>query len=221
MMSFVAIVRSLLRWTRLYPLLNTYRDKIHYRNWIRAGKPVPPPHLAKQLTVKEFAKRFKPRVFVETGTCRGDMVYAVRDIFDVIYSIELDVELCRNAQKRFAKQRNVMIFQGDSGETLGEILASIKRPCLFWLDGHYSAGFTAKGSLETPIENELRHISGHSLKRSHIVLVDDARCFTGEGDYPSMQSLRDWATNEGFDRFEVRDDIVRIYNTQTIVSDRI
>jgi hypothetical protein len=151
----------------------------------------------------------------------GDMVYAVRDNFDAIYSIELDAELCRNAQKRFAKQRNIMIFQGDSGAILGEILASIKLPCLFWLDGHYSAGITARGSSETPIKKELRHISGHSHKRSHIILVDDARCFTGEGDYPSIRSLRDWAANEGFDRFEVRDDIVRIYNTQTIVPGRI
>ncbi len=191
-----------------------------YRNWIKAGKPVPPPHLVKQDAVKEFARKFKTRVFVESGTYMGDMIYAVRDIFDAIYSIELDEELYQTARKRFTKQRNVVILQGDSGEVLGEILATIKQPCLFWLDGHYSGGITAKGSLETPIQKELLSISRHSLRRSHVILIDDARCFTGEGDYPSIQFLQDWAIDKGFDDFEIQDDIVRIYNSAAVASEK-
>jgi hypothetical protein len=215
------MVWHLLRGTRLFPLLVACRNEISYRIWIAAGKPLPPPHLVKQLAVKELAKRYKARVFVESGTYFGDMVYAVREVFDEIYSIELDEVLCRNAQIRFAGLRNVRIVRGDSGDVLGEILSNVRQPCLFWLDGHYSGGITAVGARHTPIEKELMHISRHSFKRNHVILIDDARCFTGEGDYPSIQLLRDWAVKEGFDNFEVRDDMVRIHGAAAVEYCRI
>ena len=55
------------------------------RQWLRKGKPVPAPHPVKQRIVKEYAARYGSRTFVETGTYKGDMVYAVRRAFDWIY----------------------------------------------------------------------------------------------------------------------------------------
>ena len=48
-----------------------------------------------------------------------------------------------------------MIVQGDSGKVLSEILLEINEPAIFWLDGHYTAGITARGVKECPIFEEL------------------------------------------------------------------
>lgn len=178
--------------------------------WEREGRPVPPPHAHKQRVVCEYASRHGLRAFVETGTYLGDMVEAVRSKFGEVYSIELDPALHRRAAERFAAKRNVRIVLGDSGKILPEVLASVSAPALFWLDGHYSADITAKGDKDTPIASELASIARHPVK-GHVILIDDARCFNGSNDYPTIDELKSMASaywpGAGF---EVRDDIVRI-----------
>ena len=106
---------------------------------------------------------------------------------------------------------NVDIIQGDSGKVFPAILPQIEEPCLFWLDGHYSAGITAKGQLETPIIEELQAIFNHPEKTNHVILIDDARCFTGENDYPELSELKELvAKNLPNHIWEVKDDIIRI-----------
>jgi hypothetical protein len=82
---------------------------------------------------------------------------------------------------------------------------------LFWLDGHYSGGITAKGPLDTPIVKELDSILNHSVT-GHVILIDDARCFVGENDYPTIDELREILhTERPRWVFEVKDDIIRIH----------
>lgn len=207
----VTNIAALLRRAPLFNAATGLRQKYDYQRWLANGRPVPPPHLVKQMTIGEFAAtRPDLRVFVETGTYFGDMVYAVRNVFSSIYSIELSAELHVLARTRFSGMPRVRLLHGDSGELLGQALREIEEPCLFWLDGHYSAGVTARGATETPIERELAHIANHAQRNRHVVLIDDARCFTGMGDYPTIDHLRAWAVCKGFDQFVVRDDIVRI-----------
>ena len=97
------------------------------------------------------------------------------------------------------------------GDDLKDVLAQENESCLFWLDAQFSAGVTTKGDKETPAENELAHILKHPLAHEHVILIDDARCFTGKGDYPSVQKLKDLTLSVGFNVFEVEDDIIRIY----------
>lgn len=204
-------LRDILRQTPLYGPLRSSRLKRLHEEWIRKGRPDPPSHIFKQGVVKEYAVRHGLRVLVETGTYLGDMIYATRDAFDEMFSIELNPKFYEIARRRFGGDRRVTIVQGDSGEVLGEVLARITRPCLFWLDGHYTSGkFAIKGDRETPIEKEFHHIAGHPLKSSHVILIDDARDYTGAGDYPSLETLREWAEREGFGVFEVEGDIIRI-----------
>lgn len=139
------------------------------------------------------------------------MVYAVRDLFRKIYSIELDAELCEKAKSRFAKYKHITILEGDSSKVLPVILNQIKEPCLFWLDGHYSGNGTAKSVKETPISEEMDYISDHSTKK-HVILIDDAREFKGQNDYPALEQLRELVlAQDSGNVFEVRDDIIRIY----------
>src|SRR5438876_12021434 len=156
--------------------------------WRLRGSPLPPPHAVKERAVREYAARFRLRVLVETGTWLGDMVARTRHAFDRVYTIELDDALWRRARSRFAGDRRVTLLHGDSAQVLPGVLASLQEPALFWLDGHYSGGPTARGSLSTPISAELRHILAHPVRR-HVILIDDARCFTGEDDYPALAEL--------------------------------
>jgi hypothetical protein len=78
------------------------------------------------------------------------------------------------------------------------------------LDGHYSAGITARGDLDTPIMAELSAICDHPID-GHVILIDDARCFTGEDDYPTVDEVRDFVASRKPDHgFELALDIMRI-----------
>jgi hypothetical protein len=180
------------------------------QDWAAAGHPVPPPGLYKGLMLRNYGKQYNLRIFVETGTYRGNMVSALRYDFDQLYTIELDQKLYDAAKKRFTDVLHVQLFQGDSGVELEKVLKLFKDPALFWLDAHYSAGETARGSVDTPILKELELVLAHSDR--HVILIDDARCFGVERDYPTIQELSDYVqskTNKF--HFEVVHDLIRIF----------
>src|SRR5438067_4155761 len=104
------------------------------RAWAQAGRPAPPPHEYRQQPVREYATRFGTRVFVETGTYLGDMIEAMRKEFRQLYSIELGVDLWKQATQRFAQFGHIRLYQGDSSVVLSDVIKAIQEPCLFWLD---------------------------------------------------------------------------------------
>jgi hypothetical protein len=192
-------------------ILEGFRIGKTYRQWINSGEPATVPQFSKQLAIKTFAQKYGIRVFIETGTYLGDMVAAVCHDFDKIYSIELSEDLFKQAQKRFARYKHITVVQGDSPRVMPEILKRIDVPCLFWLDGHYSAGIKVKGEIVMPIFKELNHIFGHPVK-NHIILIDDASLFVGKNDYPSIESMQKLINSRlPHHFFDVRDDIIRIY----------
>jgi hypothetical protein len=193
------------------PVYPFFRDARILLRWILAGRPVPPPHLVKERAIRAYARKYRLTTFVETGTYRGDMVEAVKRDFTQVYSIELGADLHRIAQERFKSDPSVSILQGDSGEVLRGLLPRIDKPALFWLDGHYSEGDTARSTLITPIRRELDQILAHPLAARHVVLIDDARLFTGEDDYPTLDSLNAMLVRAGFPNWRVQDDIIRIH----------
>lgn len=186
--------------------------------WENSARPVPAPHIVKQRIILAYHSAFGTETMVETGTYQGDMVYAMKDSFKNIYSIELSEQLYDRAKLRFRDFRHVQILHGDSGEVLPQILSSINTRCLFWLDGHYSAGFTAKASIETPIMKELATILAHRVK-GHVILIDDARCFDGTHDYPTLAELRKLVeVSMPGCSFWVSNDVIRIHPDRTIES---
>ncbi len=175
--------------------------------WKRNGRPVPPPHRVKQLIIEYYQKKYNINILVETGTCFGDMVYAQLNNFKKIYSIELGDELWANAVKRFRNDKHVKIIHGDSGFIMKKLILDINERAIFWLDGHYSAGVTAKGNKESPILEELASI--FTSKLNHILLIDDARCFNGEGDYPTIEELTNYIKiNRKESKIEIKDDCI-------------
>ena len=167
-------------------------------------------HIIKQNNIHKYRKEYNFDILVETGTYFGDMVEAQRTFFKKVYSIELGEELYAKAVERFKGCPNVKIIQGDSGVMLKTVLDDIDAPALFWLDGHYSSGITAKADKTTPILKELETILNSKIY--HGILVDDARLFTGKDDYPSLDEICAFVKSKDPSRIvAVSDDIIRIF----------
>jgi hypothetical protein len=176
-------------------IFHAFRDKIKYRKailrynqWIKKNKPCPPPSIYKQGMILDYAKKYNINILVETGTYRGDMLQATKGYFDKLYSIELSKKLYNAAKNRFSYDSKIKLIQGDSGAKIREVLKLLKAPAIFWLDGHYSSGDTEIGVKRTPILDELDHIFNYN-QYDHIILIDDARVFGSEKDYPTVDQL--------------------------------
>jgi hypothetical protein len=170
----------------------------------------PTPHAVKRRVIRRLAAGYGAKYFVETGTYMGDMTAAMLPWFERLYSIEMSVPFYEKAAARFARYGKVRVLQGDSAVEIGRVIPMCDQRTLFWLDAHWSGGSTARGDVDTPIVSELAEIFRGSLV-DPVVLVDDARCFTGAGGYPTIEELRalvaQWRTD-----YEValERDIIRI-----------
>jgi hypothetical protein len=92
-----------------------------------------------------------------------------------------------------------------------ELLSGIKEPCLFWLDAHYSGGVTGQADSETPIVKEIKSILAHP-RSDHVILIDDAREFTGNSNYPTLEELRQILKNSRREwQMTVDADVIRIH----------
>jgi hypothetical protein len=167
----------------------------------------PFPHLLKQRIVRRYAAASGARIFIETGTYYGFMLQACLGYFDRLVSIEIEPHFYRRARRIFKRHSNVTLLHGDSAELLPELLATIRCPCLFWLDAHYSGGLTGKADTETPISRELETILGHRCQ--HTVLIDDANCFDGTHHYPENAWIEKMARNSGYS-ISSSDNIIRL-----------
>jgi hypothetical protein len=149
-------------------------------------------------------------VVIETGTYLGDFIAYIRDCAKEVYSVEISTSLYQDAKRRFHNERKVHLVQGDSQIILPTIVEGQSRRCFFWLDAHYSSGITA-GLEEPPILKELEAILNSSYRRrlNHLIVIDDAREFTGANNYPTIEQIRNlvdrtsptWVV-------EVRDDMI-------------
>jgi len=197
-------MKKLLDW------LSRDRQRDPLAEWERRGRPVPPPHLVKQRVLRGYAERYRLKIFVETGTYRGDMVEAMKHLFHRIYSIELSDTLFAAAQRRFRRDSHIELLHGDSSQELGRIMERVDQPVLFWLDGHYSAGDTARGEKDTPICDELAEIF-RAPDLGHVIVIDDARCFGSDPAYPTLPALREYVwSRRPHARIVVEDDSIRI-----------
>ena len=171
---------------------------------------VSPTYEYKRAEILRYAKEHDLKVFIETGTYKGETPAMLMNDFDELYTIELSEELYKMATERFARTK-IKTHHGDSTKVLPEIIINIDKPILFWLDGHYSnAPFCAKGTLETPIIEELLTIF-NAKDFPHVILIDDARCFGTEKDYPSIKELKKFiCSHRPKADIAVYEDIIRI-----------
>jgi hypothetical protein len=208
-MNLFSLASDRFRRTSLYRMLRMSRHQAEFRRWDRDGRKTSPPHLIKQRLIRRYAAQHRCATLVETGTFRGDMILAMLNDFRTLYSIELHPGLYSRAQKMFQNQPRVRLLQGDSGQRIRDVLKELNEPAVFWLDGHFSAGNTAKADLNTPVMAELDQVLKHRIP-NHVVLIDDARLFTGQNDYPTLDFVRAQLARAGNFSVTVEDDVIAI-----------
>lgn len=125
-------------------------------------------------------------VFVETGTALGAMLRKLADDFERLVSIELSLAYHESAIANLEEFANIELHLGDSERLLPGIIDELTEPALVFLDGHYSGPGTGRGKADTPVRAELDVVCSHDL--AHVVVVDDARLFGVDPEYPS----KDW-----------------------------
>ena len=196
------MIGILIKIFKNFPMYFTIRTKLvkkydikQLKDWEINGCVGSPPHIIKEKVLIEHAQKYNLKILVETGTFYGDMVDALKNNFEKIYTIELDKFLFKTAKKRFEKENHIEVIQGDSGKKIKEVIKKINEPTLFWLDGHASGGETAKGEKDTPIYEELKVIF-ESKDFGHVIIIDDARCFGNDPDYPTLQELKEFIFSE-------------------------
>lgn len=194
--------------------INFLRNCKSIRNYYNEGLSGQCPKELKRHIIKSYIKKYNVSFFIETGTHRGDTLdYVERYCSNVenLLSIELSNHYYEIAKERFKKSKKIKIHHGDSGDLLKDIIPTAHSGnILFWLDGHYSGGHTAKGVVETPIQNELSEILNSDNSNRFVILVDDVRCFNGTADYPELHELLRDITSNGRFNAEVSNDILRI-----------
>jgi hypothetical protein len=201
-------------WRRLsmHPLLRPLTEWRVYLKWDRAGRPIPAPPIVKQRILKDTLRDHRLDTLVETGTFTGETVAALAPRVRRLVSIELDPRLHAGARERLAGLPHVELLQGDSAVVLPRVLAGLQEPALFWLDGHYTGPQSARTDVDSPIVAEIAALLDHQVE-GHVVLIDDAREFTGTGGYPTFDGLRAMIrSRRPDDVVEVADDIIRWTN---------
>lgn len=165
--------------------------RLEYLDWLVHGKHCPPPKVVKYGIIKSLLVKQKTNVIVETGTYLGDFIAYVLDSVTEIYSIEVSHDLYTRAKDRFLGVEKVHLMQGDSVEVMPSILDMIRASCLFWLDAHWSGGITTGNETKSPIIGELNVVLNHSLRNGldHLIVVDDAREFTGKRGFPTIPEV--------------------------------
>jgi len=125
---------------------------------------------------KEYRDRYGLRYFIETGIGQSDTrAYNLAPLFRMAWALEVDPETCAIARERSDGISNLVICEGSSPESLQKILP-LDGPCLYWLDAHWVGG-GERPAIECPLLAELAVIGRHY--RGDVVLIDDARQFTG------------------------------------------
>lgn len=183
-------------WRKLLSLLPSKLERNFYSSfykkehqlWENNGKQLPVSNYSKHLALISLQKKYNLKTLIETGTYLGDTLYSVSPYFETLYSIELSEFYYKKAKARFNNYTKIHLLNGDSGKVLKELVPKLKNSTLFWLDGHYSGGLTAKGDLECPVYEELIAIFSSTFK--HVIVIDDARLFDGTNDYPHIDKLK-------------------------------
>jgi hypothetical protein len=204
-------------WRKVLSFLPAHLEMKYYQEyfkkehvqWKSKGETLPVSNFSKHAALREYQKKYHLKTLVETGTYLGDTLYSLSNDFDNLYSIELAEYYFKRATKRFKNMPQVHLLHGDSGTVLKSLVPTLDAPALFWLDGHYSGGLTAKGEKECPVYEELYAIFKSPLE--HIIFIDDARLFIGNNDYPTLQEMEEFVKKEKPSyHFFVENDCIRL-----------
>lgn len=185
--------------------------------WFKTGMKVTGlgvPHNVTTYLIRNLAEHNDLHTFVETGSGSGLMVSNLLHDFDRIFSCELYPPHFVYCHRLFSAEYHVTILFGSSEKRLEDIVTRLGGPALFFLDAHYSGPGSAQGTTDTPILSELDTVLGSEY--SNLIVVDDARLFGTEKDYPTLAALEKIAFDQGYDRCDLVADTIVIYQSEVM-----
>ena len=164
--------------------------------------------------IRSLAEAVGADTFVETGTFLGKTARWASGAFERVITVEGSEKLYAEAVEEHADLENVRFLHGASEDVLGDVVAELEEPAIFWLDAHWCGGTTYGAEHECPVLDEIRIVNGSPLE--HVVLIDDARFFTSPPpppndpeQWPSFQAVVDALGQASFDRYTViQDDVI-------------
>jgi hypothetical protein len=126
-------------------------------------------------TILSLTNKNNYNYFVETGTYLGETILRFINDFDKLYTIELSEYFYNEFNKNY-KGEKIKSILGDSSEMLKSVIDELRGDTIFFLDGHYSSGNTARGTKDCPLLEELSVINSY-FKYESIIIIDDLRLF--------------------------------------------
>ena len=107
-------------------LINKTKEQLMWIFWTKLKPPGGPQSTKeKQDIIINIGQKHKIETFIETGTYIGETVKRVIPFFKQIYTIELNKKLYIYNKKKFKKNKNVKVINGDSGKILKEIFGPV------------------------------------------------------------------------------------------------
>ena len=125
--------------------------------------------------VKLIKDHYAIKLFIETGTFKGQTSSWASGIFHDVITVENSKVLFDRAIRNLAVHKNLLCLYGNSAQVLQKVLAEIDQPALFWLDAHWCGGPTHDHADSFPLLDEIRIIKQSNF--DHIIMIDDARYF--------------------------------------------
>jgi hypothetical protein len=125
------------------------------------------------LTLKDDYTKYS--CFIETGTARGETIFAVEPEFEKLYTIEISEKYYNYTKSKYSGNK-INFILGDSSIVFSTLLQIITDKCIFFLDGHWSSRDTGKGEKDVPLDEEITHIK-NLFKQDAIIIIDDFRLF--------------------------------------------
>lgn len=113
--------------------------------------------------------------FVETGTYRGETIFAMEPFFETLHTVEIKKEFLDACKAKYTGNK-IHFHLGDSSTILPKILSNIQGDAVFFLDGHWSNKDTGRGAKDVPLFEELDSIN-LLLNGKALLIIDDYRLF--------------------------------------------
>ncbi|MFO7446248.1 MAG: glycosyltransferase [Ignavibacteriaceae bacterium] len=115
--------------------------------------------------IEKLVKKYNIKSIVETGTSEGSSTKEMSSFVENVFSIEVVSETYQRAKERLKDIKNIKLFPGSSPDVMKEMLASVPRPVLFFLDAHWYDYW--------PILDELKVIKSFPDLKDSVIVVHD------------------------------------------------
>jgi len=138
--------------------------------------------------IRRLKETYRITTFIETGTYHGCTAYWASSVFDHVITVEASESFYEKVAEKYRHIKNIEFIYGDSRERLGDVVARLDGPAIFWLDAHWSGGETYGQTTQCPLIGEIEAINRSEHK--HFIFIDDARLFMSPP--PSPHSIEQW-----------------------------